>query len=105
MGILADPLAPGPDATGGELAGADVALLRRTRLRLTAWSTGLTLVVLVVLGTALYAAVASSLAARGSALLETRAQDVGRQHRPVRGHAVFTLDGADGAGVLFACGN
>ncbi len=104
MGILADPLAPGPDATGGELAGADVALLRRTRLRLTAWSTGLTLVVLVVLGTALYAAVASSLAARGSALLETRAQDVGRiiadRGRPPEGPGLGFVFGGSASGTL-----
>jgi signal transduction histidine kinase len=77
-GPLADPLAAGPTASGDELAFADVALLRRTRRRLTAWSSILTLVILIVLGAAIYIAVQSSLSARGSALLEGRAEDIGR---------------------------
>ncbi len=51
----------------------DAALLRRTRLRLLAWSGGLTLIILVVLGAALYAAVSGSLAARGTDILAARA--------------------------------
>ncbi len=57
---------------------ADAALLRRTRLRLVAWSGGLTLLVLVVLGGLAYAAVARSLDARGTELLADRAQDLSR---------------------------
>jgi len=53
--------------------GGDAALLRRTRLRLLAWSGGLTLLILVLLGAALYAAVSGSLAARGTDLLAARA--------------------------------
>ncbi len=56
----------------------DAALLRRTRLRLLAWSGGLTLLILVVLGAALYAAVSGSLAARGTDLLAARADGLER---------------------------
>jgi signal transduction histidine kinase len=51
-------------------------LLRRTRRRLIAWSAGSTFVVLVVLGVAIYAAAASSLAASGEAQLEARAVEM-----------------------------
>ena len=44
---------------------AEAPVLRRTRRRLIAWSAGSTLVVLVVLGVAIYVAAASSLAATG----------------------------------------
>lgn len=60
-------------ATEGPRDGGDAALLRRTRLRLLAWSGGLTLVILVLLGAALYVAVSGSLAARGTDLLAARA--------------------------------
>ena len=60
-------------ATEGQRDGGDAALLRRTRLRLLAWSGGLTLLILVLLGAALYAAVSGSLAARGTKLLADRA--------------------------------
>ena len=58
--------------------GGDAALLRRTRLRLLAWSGGLTLLILVLLGAALYAAVSGSLAARGTDLLAARADGLER---------------------------
>jgi signal transduction histidine kinase len=51
-------------------------VLRRTRRRLIAWSAGSTFVVLVVLGVAIYAAAASSLAAAGEAQLEARAVEM-----------------------------
>jgi signal transduction histidine kinase len=51
-------------------------VLRRTRRRLIAWSAGSTFVVLVVLGVAIYAAAASSLAATGEAQLEARAVEM-----------------------------
>jgi len=60
-------------ATEVKRENGDAALLRRTRLRLLAWSGGLTLVILVALGTALYLAVSGSLAARGTDLLAARA--------------------------------
>jgi signal transduction histidine kinase len=60
-------------ATEAPRDGGDASLLRRTRLRLLAWSAGLTLLILVLLGAALYAAVSGSLAARGTDLLAARA--------------------------------
>ena len=65
-------------ATEGLRDGGDAALLRRTRLRLLAWSGGLTLVILVLLGAALYVAVSGSLAARGTDLLAARAEGLAR---------------------------
>jgi hypothetical protein len=65
-------------ATEGPRDVGDVALLRRTRLRLLAWSGGLTLLILVTLGAALYVAVSGSLAARGTDLLAARADGLAR---------------------------
>ena len=65
-------------ATEAPRDGGDAALLRRTRLRLLAWSGGLTLLILVLLGAALYAAVSGSLAARGTDLLAARADGLMR---------------------------
>ena len=65
-------------ATDGPRDGGDAALLRRTRLRLLAWSGGLTLLILVLLGAALYAAVSGSLATRGTDLLAARADGLAR---------------------------
>jgi signal transduction histidine kinase len=96
-GLLADPLADGSAPGGGDLASADLALLRRTRLRLTAWSSILTLAILVVLGAAIYIAVQGSLSARGSTLLEGRAADIGRVIAE-RGHP------PDGPGLGFVFG-
>ena len=64
--------------TEGPRDGGDAALLRRTRLRLLAWSGGLTLLILFLLGAALYAAVSGSLAARGTDLLAARAGGLAR---------------------------
>jgi signal transduction histidine kinase len=63
------PTEPRPD---------DTALLRRTRLRLVAWSGGLTLLLIVLLGGAVYWAVAHSLESRGASLLADRATEVAR---------------------------
>jgi signal transduction histidine kinase len=52
---------------------ADGTLVRRVRWRLLAWSGGSTLIVLVALGSLLYAAVAGSLAAAGRQQLSDRA--------------------------------
>lgn len=57
---------------------ADAALLRRTRLRLIAWSGGLTLLILLALGALVFGAVSSELANRGTAVLERRAEEVAR---------------------------
>ena len=57
-------------------ASPDAPLLRRTGRRLVAWSAGTMLVVLVVLGAALYGAVARSLAATSETQLAQRAQSI-----------------------------
>ncbi|HEX5828260.1 MAG TPA: HAMP domain-containing sensor histidine kinase [Candidatus Limnocylindrales bacterium] len=61
--------------SGGRHA-ADAPVLRRTRLRLMAWSAGSTAVVLLVLGAAIYAAASSSLAASAIRQLEARAAEL-----------------------------
>ncbi|HEY6058626.1 MAG TPA: hypothetical protein VIV06_11370, partial [Candidatus Limnocylindrales bacterium] len=58
--------------SGGHAA-PDARVLRRVRWRLVAWSAGATLVVLVVLGVAIYTAVAGSLASSGQQQLSERA--------------------------------
>jgi two-component system, OmpR family, sensor histidine kinase CiaH len=62
-------------------SGADARLVRDVRWRLVAWSGGSTLLVLIVLGIALYLSVASSLAASSQAVLEDRAEDLAAQMR------------------------
>ena len=74
-------------ATGNDLAesGAaevDARLIRAVRWRLVAWSGGSTLLVLLVLGLALYFSVASSLEAEGVATLDQRALDIRAFPRP-----------------------
>jgi two-component system, OmpR family, sensor histidine kinase CiaH len=82
--ITVEPAAPyaAGNATLGERAISinpdDARLLRRTRLRLVMWSGGITLVVLVLLGTALFAAVRASLENDSIAQLRQRATVVGR---------------------------
>lgn len=65
-------------AAPGSPTTAESALLRRTRLRLMLWSGGLTLVVLLILGGAVYVTVSRALAAGGTAVLQDRAGDVTR---------------------------
>jgi signal transduction histidine kinase len=67
--------APGTagSTSSGTATPPDLRLLRRTRWRLIAWSGGSTLVALVVLGVAIYAAVATSLASVATAQLQDRA--------------------------------
>jgi signal transduction histidine kinase len=74
----APALPAGGPAPAGTQAAGDAALLRRTRLRLMAWSGGLTLLILLALGTLVYGAVAGELAGRNTAVLQTRAEDVAR---------------------------
>jgi signal transduction histidine kinase len=59
-------------------AGPDAPLLRRTRRRLVAWSAVTMLVALLVLGVAIYGAVASSLAATSLGQLQQRAAGLQR---------------------------
>ena len=68
-------IGPIGSASPGLAAGTppDLRLLRRTRWRLIAWSGGSTLVALVVLGVAIYWAVATSLASVATAQLQDRA--------------------------------
>src|SRR6188508_1172399 len=66
--------APGGRPSDDEAVMADARLIRRVRWRLVAWSAGVTLVVLLILGAVLYAAVARSLEASSLARLEARAQ-------------------------------
>jgi signal transduction histidine kinase len=76
--VQPDALLGQPSEGPGPADAGDAALLRRTRLRLMAWSGGLTLLILVVLGMLLYAAVSGELASRSTATLAGRAQDVAR---------------------------
>ncbi|HEY6012484.1 MAG TPA: histidine kinase dimerization/phospho-acceptor domain-containing protein, partial [Candidatus Limnocylindrales bacterium] len=55
----------------------DQPLLRRTRLRFLGWSAGVTLVALVLVGGAIYVAVASSLADAATDQLRNRATEMG----------------------------
>jgi signal transduction histidine kinase len=93
------------DAAAASGGGAtDAALLRRTRLRLMAWSGGLTIVVLVVLGTAVYLAVAGALASNNTDLLARRAVQIGRfiQERglPPEGRGLGITFGGEATGTL-----
>ena len=91
-------------ATEAPRQNGDAALLRRTRLRLLAWSGGLTLLILVLLGAALYAAVNGSLDARGTDLLATRADGLMRLlQRPGQIPDAFVLGpgfGGESSGTL-----
>jgi signal transduction histidine kinase len=85
---------------------ADSVLLRRTRLRLMLWSGGLTLLVLLILGGAVYLTVSRALAASGTAVLQDRAADVGRfvsgpGPGPRPGHSPIGVSfGGRGSGTL-----
>ncbi|HKG55898.1 MAG TPA: HAMP domain-containing sensor histidine kinase [Candidatus Limnocylindrales bacterium] len=59
-----------------DLPDRDARLVRDVRLRLVAWSGGITLLVLLVLGAAIYVAVARTLAASGERQLENRAGQI-----------------------------
>ncbi len=68
--------AASPVVTTGTPTG-DRALVRRVRRRLVLWSGGITLVILAVLGSAVYLGVAGSLRASSETLLRERATDLG----------------------------
>ncbi|HET9458137.1 MAG TPA: HAMP domain-containing sensor histidine kinase [Candidatus Limnocylindrales bacterium] len=70
----ASPVTP-PDAAEREALVADGRLVRHVRLRLVLWSGGTTLLVLLVLGVALYLAAARTLESRAVDQLEQRAMD------------------------------
>ncbi len=95
--MLAEP--PGPSA-GTD----DAALLRRTRVRLLAWSAGLTILILVILGTLVYGAVSRELANRGTSVLVGQAQEVARVLRrpgPLPDRMPFGVTfGGEGSGTL-----
>jgi signal transduction histidine kinase len=78
MADAADETTSGADEA---TSGADARLVRDVRWRLVAWSGGSTLLVLIVLGFALYLSVASSLAASSQVALEDRAEDLAAQVR------------------------
>ncbi|MEO8273198.1 MAG: HAMP domain-containing sensor histidine kinase [Chloroflexota bacterium] len=67
---------PAPESPERSAAEADARLVRGVRLRLVAWSGGSTLLVLLVLGIALYLSVATSLQATAVANLELRADQI-----------------------------
>jgi two-component system sensor histidine kinase CiaH len=91
------PAAPAPGAD-------DAALLRRTRIRLLAWSAGLTILILVLLGTLVYGAVSRELASRGTAVLAQRAEEVARivgRPGPLPDRPPFGVTfGGEGSGTL-----
>ncbi|MEO5704851.1 MAG: HAMP domain-containing sensor histidine kinase [Candidatus Limnocylindrales bacterium] len=64
------------DSAEGSASEADARLVRGVRWRLVAWSGGSTLLVLVVLGMALYLSVASSLQSTAVANLDDRAREI-----------------------------
>jgi signal transduction histidine kinase len=76
---MPDAEAPGvPEVDAAEAAAAegDARLVRSVRWRLLAWSGGTTLLVLLVLGVALYLTVAKTLEANGIAVLGSRADQI-----------------------------
>jgi signal transduction histidine kinase len=84
--------------SGPTAASADGELIRRTRRRLVAWSGGLTLVILLVLGLAIATVVARSLAATGEEQLRQRTAQllaVARGPLPIRGGGGGGPRGAD----------
>jgi signal transduction histidine kinase len=96
----AAPLTVDRDLAEQEAERADARLVRGVRWRLVLWSGGATLVVLLVLGVALYAAVANSLAATSVRVLEERvASELERRPGPGSPPLEFRLQG-DAAGTF-----
>jgi signal transduction histidine kinase len=86
------------DAADSAASEADARLVRRVRWRLVAFSGGSTLLVLLVLGVALYLSVASSLRATSIAVLDDRASDIvsvisGQRPQPGGPATTFTFGG------------
>ena len=74
------PAREGPDGRP-DVTPEEARLLRRVRINLALWSGGITLAVLIVLGTVLYVAVDRSLSASGTAELVARASTLTRGRR------------------------
>jgi two-component system sensor histidine kinase CiaH len=74
-GASIQPDAP-VDAAEQQASESDAQLVRAVRWRLVAWSGGSTLLVLLILGIALYVSVAKSLESTGLGLLDNRADDI-----------------------------
>lgn len=91
-------------AARGASPADDAALLRRTRVRLIAWSGGLTLLILLVLGVLVYGAVSSSLAGRNLDVLEAQAVSAARilsRPGPIGDRPPFGINfGGEGTGTL-----
>ena len=97
---MADPAQPGAtfDTAEQQASESEARLVRDVRWRLVAWSGGSTLLVLLVLGIALYVSVASSLQASSLAVLDDRAQDIvsfirGERPQPGGGGFNFSFGG------------
>lgn len=69
---MAEPETPSLEGSGARASAGDARLMRDVRWRLVAWSGGSTLIVLLALGIALYAAVANTLAAASLRQLDGR---------------------------------
>jgi signal transduction histidine kinase len=80
--VLEPAAATTTDPAEVSAADADARLIRGVRWRLVAFSGGSTLLVLLILGVALYAAVASTLESNGVALLQGRAAELVRAPGP-----------------------
>ena len=91
------PAAPLPDAMTSEEAG----LLRRVRMQLALWSGGITLVLLLVLGGAVYIAVDRSLSNSGTAQLVSQANQItGGRPGPNQLPEAGFIFGGPGSGTL-----
>lgn len=99
-------LSPGAETRPGrapERGSPDAQLLRRVRWQLVAWSGGVTLIVLVVLGALLYGSVARSLEAGNIAQLRTRADplvELVEGGRPFQPRMLGFAFGGQGSGTL-----
>jgi signal transduction histidine kinase len=79
----------------------DRAMVRAVRRRLVLWSSGVTLLILLVLGTVLYGAVARSLAATGTEQLEVRARAIEESmRRPIGGPPLGMAFGGRSSGTI-----
>jgi len=95
------PVSTRDDAVADPSLAADARLIRRVRLRLIAWSGLTTLVVLLVLGIAMYAIAARTLEAAGTAQLEARRDEIEHAFQTGRpGPALGQIFGGRGSGTF-----